>query len=94
MPTGKCTRFLSHDLRSLRIIQGAQYLETNFDTTISFSKRIVKISHSSGKWIEHVRLSSRMGRIKYAAEAFKPIELITLCGKSFDSLKKPHPSIP
>jgi hypothetical protein len=36
-----------------------------------------------------------MGKIKYAAEAFKPaaIELITLCGKVLIP-KEPHPSIP
>ena len=85
---------LSHDLRSplAGIIQGAQYLEANFDTLQpALAKELLKEFHIAAvNELNMLDYLVEWARIKYAAEAFKPaaIELIHCVEKVFDSLKE------
>ncbi|QIH40117.1 PAS domain S-box protein [Flavobacterium sp. Sr18] len=85
---------LSHDLRSplAGIIQGAQYLKSNFDTIDpTFAKELLQEFHTAV--INEMNMLDYLvewARIKYAAEAFKPasVELIHCVKKVFESLKE------
>jgi PAS domain S-box-containing protein len=85
---------LSHDLRSplAGIIQGADYLRSNFDTIDpTFAKALLQEFHAAV--INELNMLDYLvewARIKYAAEAFKPasIELVHCVGKVFESLKE------
>ncbi|CAM3970339.1 PAS domain-containing sensor histidine kinase [Flavobacterium sinopsychrotolerans] len=85
---------LSHDLRSplAGIIQGADYLRSNFDTIDpTFAKDLLKEFHTAV--INEMNMLDYLvewARIKYASEAFKPtdMELINCVKKVFESLKE------
>jgi PAS domain S-box-containing protein len=85
---------LSHDLRSplAGIIQGAQYLEANFDKiNPAVAKELLKEFHTAA--INELNMLDYLvewARIKYAAEAFRPavIELVHCVEKVFESLKE------
>lgn len=85
---------LSHDLRSplAGIIQGADYLRSNFDTIDpTFAKDLLKEFHTAV--INEMNMLDYLvewARIKYASEAFKPtdMELINCVEKVFESLKE------
>ncbi|RDI53561.1 PAS domain-containing sensor histidine kinase [Flavobacterium glaciei] len=85
---------LSHDLRSplAGIIQGAQYLEANFDTIKpALAKELLKEFHlATINELNMLDYLVEWTRIKYAAEAFVPtkIELVHYVQKVFDSLKE------
>lgn len=85
---------LSHDLRSplAGIIQGAQYLEANFDTiNPALAKELLKEFHlATVKELKMLDYLVEWTRIKYAAEAFVPtkLELVHYVKKVFDSLKE------
>ncbi|WP_165930028.1 PAS domain-containing sensor histidine kinase [Flavobacterium caseinilyticum] len=85
---------LSHDLRSplAGIIQGAQYLETNFDKiNPELAKDLLKELHTAAvNELNMLDYLVEWTRIKYAAEAFVPtkIELVHYVKKVFDSLKE------
>jgi PAS domain S-box-containing protein len=85
---------LSHDLRSplAGIIQGADYLRSNFDTIDpTFAKALLQEFHAAV--INELNMLDYLvewARIKYAAETFKPaaIELVRCVEKVFESLKE------
>ena len=85
---------LSHDLRSplAGIIQGAQYLETNFDKIDPIlAKDLLKEFHIAAvNELNMLDYLVEWTRIKYAAEAFVPskIELTHYVKKVFESLKE------
>lgn len=85
---------LSHDLRSplAGIIQGAQYLEANFDTiNPALAKDLLKeFRIATVNELNMLDYLVEWTRIKYAAEAFVPakIELVHYVKKVFDSLKE------
>lgn len=85
---------LSHDLRSplAGIIQGAQYLETNFDKIDSATvKELLKeFRVAAVNELAMLDYLVEWTRIKYAAEAFVPakIGLDNYVKKVFDSLKE------
>lgn len=85
---------LSHDLRSplAGIIQGAQYLEANFDTIKpALAKELLKEFHlATLNELNMLDYLVEWTRIKYAAEAFVPtkLELVHYVNKVFDSLKE------
>lgn len=85
---------LSHDLRSplAGIIQGAQYLEANFDTiNPALTKELLKEFHIAAvNELNMLDYLVEWARIKYAAETFVPtkIELVHYVKQVFDSLKE------
>lgn len=85
---------LSHDLRSplAGIIQGAQYLETNFEKiNPDLAKELLKEFHIAAvNELNMLDYLVEWTRIKYAAEAFVPskIELVHSVKKVFNSLKE------
>ena len=85
---------LSHDLRSplAGIIQGAQYLEKNFDKINPvLAKDLLTEFHAAAvNELNMLDYLVEWTRIKYAAEAFVPskIELIRYVEKVFESLKE------
>ena len=85
---------LSHDLRSplAGIIQGAQYLEANFDTiNPALTKELLKEFHIAAvNELNMLDYLVEWARIKYAAETFVPtkIELVYYVKQVFDSLKE------
>lgn len=85
---------LSHDLRSplAGIIQGADYLVSNFDTEDpEVVKGLLEEFHNAAvKELNMLDYLVKWASIKYAAEAFVPakIDLIHYVKKVFDSLKE------
>ena len=85
---------LSHDLRSplAGIIQGAQYLEKNFDKINPvLAKELLKEFHIAAvNELNMLDYLVEWTRIKYAAEAFVPskIKVADYVKKVFDSLKE------
>ena len=85
---------LSHDLRSplAGIIQGADYLKSNFDTIEpELAKNLLQeFYNASVNELNMLDYLVEWARIKYAAEAFVPakIELIHYVKKVFESLKE------
>ena len=85
---------LSHDLRSplTGIIQGAEYLKTNFDKVKpALAKELLEELHKST--INELNMLDYLvewARIKYAAEAFTPtkIELTRYVQRVFETLKE------
>ena len=85
---------LSHDLRSplAGIIQGAHYLQTNFDKIKpELAKDLLNELHTAAvNELNMLDYLVEWTRIKYAAEAFVPtkVELVHYVKKVFDSLKE------
>lgn len=85
---------LSHDLRSplAGIIQGAEYLKSNFDTIEpAFAIELLEEFHKAAvNELNMLDYLVEWARIKYAAEAFAPvkIELVHSVKKVFESLKE------
>lgn len=85
---------LSHDLRSplAGIIQGAEYLKSNFDTIEpTLAKDLLEEFHiASVNELKMLDYLLEWARIKYAAEAFVPekIDLCEIITNVFESLKE------
>lgn len=85
---------LSHDLRSplAGIIQGAEYLKSNFDTIDpELAKKLLQEFYNAAvNELNMLDYLVEWARIKYAAEAFEPtkIDLVNHVNKVFESLKE------